>query len=111
MLSHDLLLINGNTTLGGTLALSCFGNCNYAVGDQIVILDATGLLNGTFANVTKSGFATGNFDVIYDTALARVLLRVTEPVTPAPVPEPRTMGLIMLAAGLLARCRRGGTLA
>ena len=96
--SADLFIVNGNATLGGTLALSCWGACSFAVGDQVVILDATGDLNGSFAAVTMAGFGSGAFDVIYDTVQDRVLLQVTEAVTP--VPEPGTWALF--AAGALA---------
>jgi hypothetical protein len=106
LLSSDLFLVGGNSTLAGTLALSCFGNCNFAVGDELVILDAVGQLTGTFSNVTKTGFATGEFDVIYDTAADRVLLRVTEAVTPEVVPEPHSLVLILLAVAAATKRRR-----
>lgn len=102
--SSDLLTITGNATLGGTLALSCWAACSLAVGDQLVILDAAGTLAGTFASVTLAGFATGAFDVIYDTAGSRVLLEVTQ--TVSAVPEPATWALWALAiGGWLARRR------
>ncbi|MFN0185159.1 MAG: PEP-CTERM sorting domain-containing protein, partial [Aquabacterium sp.] len=109
LLDHDLLLVNGNVALNGTLALSCLGNCGFGVGDEVVILDATGQLSGSFAQVTMSGFGTGAFDVIYDLALDRVVLRVTEAVTPVPVPEPGTYALMaagLAAVGWMARRRR-----
>ena len=63
-LAHtDLLAINGNAVLGGTLALACYSNCTFAIGDQIVVLDATGTLSGSFAALTLTGFATGAFNV------------------------------------------------
>jgi hypothetical protein len=107
LLSSDLLLTDGDVTLGGTLALNCYGNCSYGVGDQIVILDPKGQLTGTFANVVKTGFATGDFDVIYDQDLDRVLLKVTQAVTPAPVPEPGMISLAVLGVSALMRRGRG----
>ena len=63
-LAHtDLLAINGNAVLGGTLALACYSHCTFAIGDQIVVLDATGTLSGSFAALTLTGFATGAFNV------------------------------------------------
>ncbi|MBC7377237.1 MAG: PEP-CTERM sorting domain-containing protein, partial [Burkholderiaceae bacterium] len=107
--SSDLFLVSGNATLGGTLALRCFSNCSFAVGDEVVILDATGSLAGTFANVTLDGFKTGAFTVVYDLAGSRVLLDVTQAVTAA-VPEPQTWALLLAGLGVVgftAR-RRGG---
>lgn len=92
--SHDLFLISGNATLAGTLGLSCFASCSYAVGDEIVILDAIGQLSGSFTSVLMSGFASGAFDVIYDTVNDRVLLRATEIVTAA-VPLPGSVNLML----------------
>ncbi len=106
--SHDLLTISGTASLDGTLALACYASCSYAVGDLITILDSSGNLTGSFSSVTMAGFATGAFDVIYDTAADRVQLLVTETVTA--VPEPGSMALLMagLAAvgGVVARRRR-----
>ena len=108
-LSHDLLLISGNASLAGTLGIGCFANCSYAVGDEILILDAVGQLSGSFASVIMTGFATGAFDVVYDTLNDRVLLRVTEAVTAAAVPLPGG-GLLLLGGlvslGAMARRRR-----
>jgi fibronectin-binding autotransporter adhesin len=107
--SHDLLLVNGNAALDGTLALACFSLCNFAVDDEVVILDATGALSGSFSSVTLSGFGTGAFDVVYDLAEDRVVLRITEAVTAA-VPEPGTYALMVgglaALAGLARRRRR-----
>ena len=104
---HDLLLISGNTSLAGALGLSCFANCSYAIGDEIVILDAVGQLTGSFSSVVMSGFASGAFDVIYDSLNDRVLLRVTETATSA-VPVPGAAVLMLgglVALGSMARRR------
>ena len=104
---HDLLLISGNTSLAGALGLSCFANCSYAIGDEIVILDAVGQLTGSFSSVVMSGFASGAFDVIYDSLNDRVLLRVTETATSA-VPVPGAAVLMLgglVALGRMARRR------
>jgi hypothetical protein len=98
--SHDLLLVNGPVTLGGTLAVSCLGNCVLGVGDEVVVLDYTGSRGAsTFASLTMSGFASGAFTTIYDDVNTRVLLRVTEMTTP--VPEPGTWALWLAGAAAL----------
>jgi hypothetical protein len=105
--SHDLFTIIGTAALDGTLALSCFADCSFAVGDTFTILDAVGELSGSFASVTLSGFATGAFNVVYDTGTDRVLLQVTETVTA--VPEPGTWALWLAGlAGLGQVVRRRG---
>ena len=108
--SHDLLTVNGNVALDGVLALSCYANCHYSVGDMILVLDATGTLtNSSFAGLTMSGFATGAFDIVYDRAQGDVWLQATQNVTAA-VPEPATYGLMLSGLALLvglARRRRG----
>ena len=107
--SHDLFNISGTAALGGTLALSCFAACSFAVGDVITILDSVGNLSGTFsAGVTLSGFATGAFDVVYDSAADRVQLVVTQAVTAVPEPGTYALWLAGLAAtGWAIRRRRG----
>lgn len=109
--SFDKLIINGNASLAGTLALSCFGNCSYAVGDTFTILDASAnALSGTFASITLSGYQSGQFQVIYDAAAGDVMLKVTQ-ATVAAVPEPGSWGLMLAglaAIGGIARRRRGG---
>jgi len=110
--SHDLFTISGTAALDGTLALSCYAACSYAVGDVITVLDSVGNLSGSFASVTLSGFATGAFSVVYDTAADRVQLLVTEAVTAVPEPETYTLLLAGLAAvGFLAKRRRGAAAA
>ncbi len=106
--SHDLFTVSGSVSLGGTLALSCHGACFFEVGDEVVVLDYAGARGGsTFAGLTLSGFASGGFETIYDDFNTRVLLRVTEAVTP--VPEPRSLALLLAGLGVvgaLARRRR-----
>ncbi len=105
--SHDLLVVNGNTSLGGTLAVSCFGACSFAVGEEFRVLDGSGTLLGSFSGLTRTGFGSGNFDIVYDRPLGDVWLRVTETVTA--VPEPETYALMLgglAVVGWLARRRR-----
>ena len=98
--SFDLLLVNGTASLGGGLTLACFASCSYAVNDEFVILDSTGNLTGTFSSVALSGFATGQFDVIYDYDNDQVRLKVTQLVT-APIPEPETYAMLLMGLGVL----------
>ena len=105
--AFDLLTVGGAAALNGTLALNCFSNCSFAVGDTFTILDASGALSGSFASVTLSGFGTGAFSVVYDLPTASVRLLVTEAVTA--VPEPGSYALLlagMVAIGLVVRRRR-----
>ena len=105
--SFDLLNVSGTASLAGTLALSCLGDCSFAVGDSFTILQASGTLDGSFAEVSLSGFATGAFDVLYDSSNFQVRLLVTEAVTP--VPEPGTWALWftgLAALGFVSRRRR-----
>jgi hypothetical protein len=103
--SFDLLSINGTAALDGMLALSCLGACSMAIGDEIVILDSTGNLTGTFlGGVSLSGFATGAFDVVYDDVNDLVLLRVTDTVTA--VPEAETWAMLLVGLGLVGFAAR-----
>ncbi len=97
--SFDLLTVAGAAALNGTLALNCLGACSFAVGDSFTILNATGALTGTFAGVTLTGFASGAFNVIYDTANSDVRLFVTQSVTA--VPEPSTHAMFLAGAAVL----------
>jgi hypothetical protein len=110
--SHDLLLVTGSVNLGGTLAVACYGACFFDVGDEFVVLDYGSTRGGTsFAGLSLSGFATGGFETVYDDVSTRVLLRVTEAVTPVPEPGTWALWLAGLAAvGGLAqrRTRRRG---
>lgn len=99
MSAFDLLNVAGATALNGTLALNCLGACSFAVGDTFTILNATGALTGTFASVTMAGFASGAFNVIYDTANSDVRLLVTQSVTA--VPEPSTYAMFLAGAAVL----------
>ena len=114
-IAHDLLDVNGSgfgdATLGGTLALRCFGACSMAVGEEITVLRAARSITGQFDQVSLNGFATGAFEVLYEinagTADDFVRLRVTQAVSA--VPEPAAVALWL--AGLvgvagLARRRR-----
>lgn len=103
--SHDLFNISGSALLGGQLSIHCFGACSLAVGDVVTILNADGELSGSFASVALSGFATGAFDVLYDTASDRVQLRVTQAVTAA-VPEPGSVATLLAGLVLLGGLAR-----
>ena len=104
----DLLDVTGAASLDGTLALSCFGACSFAVGDSFTILDAATSLSGSFAGLTLSGFATGAFDVIYDAPSASVRLLVTQSVSAVPEPGTYALWLAGLAA-MVYRVRRSRT--
>lgn len=102
---HDLLVISGAVSLNGTVALSCFAACGMAIGEEFVVLDYAGARVGEFSGVRLSGFATGDFQLIYDDLDSRVLMRATETVTA--VPEPGTWALMLGGLGLLGLSARG----
>jgi hypothetical protein len=66
--------------VGGTLNIGCLGTCSFVQGNQMVLLDATGALSGTFSSVTYTGLPPGSFSVSYDNAGGRVILTATAPV-------------------------------
>lgn len=78
--STDKLIVGGNVVVGGTLNIGCLGTCSFAPGNQMVLLDATGTLSGTFSSVTYTGLPPGSFNVSYDNAGGRVILTATGPV-------------------------------
>jgi hypothetical protein len=100
----DLLHVTGSAALDGTLAIACWGDCSYAVGTQLVILDALGGVSGSFAgSPVLSGFASGAFAVSY--RANEVLLTVTE-ATVAAVPEPGVWLLLLGGLGALKLVQR-----
>jgi hypothetical protein len=101
----DLLHVTGNAALDGTLSIACWGDCSYAVGTEIVILDALGGVSGSFAGgMVLSGFGSGAFAVSY--LSNEVLLTVTEATTAA-VPEPGTWLMLLGGLGAFGLRRRG----
>ena len=101
----DLLQITGTASLDGGLALRCFADCSFAVGDQMLVVDATGALVGSFTGApTLSGFASGAFEIVYDRPNGDVWLRVTQTVTA--VPEPGAWLLMLGGLGLLGGAAR-----
>jgi hypothetical protein len=104
---HDLLLVQGDVTLGGTLALSCWGACSFAAGTDLLVLDASGTLAGSFSQVTFAGFDMAAFEVRLDALNGDVWLHATQDI--AAVPEPASYALWLSGIGLMgwiARRRR-----
>jgi len=103
---HDRLVVLGNATLGGTLSLSCWGACSFAAGTDLLVLDGSGTLTGSFSQVSFAGFSADAFEVRLDAANGDVWLHATQNITAA-VPEPATYGLMALGLGLVGwRARR-----
>lgn len=102
--SHDRLQVNQALHLqGATLALNCWLDCRFAVGEQIVIASFVGAVApGGFADLTLQGFATGAFDIVYDTGAIRLV--VTEAVSP--VSEPGTGVLLLAGAAVVGGMAR-----
>ena len=108
----DLFVVNGTASLGGTLNLSCILSCAISTGDVFTLLDSSGNLSGTFANVTTSGFRSGfAYDLTYDLNGDRVLLTVLNAGTAGVIPEPASWAMMIAGfglAGAAARRRQGG---
>ena len=105
--SAGLFGVSGTTTLAGKLALHCSGNCNFGVGDELTILNGVGTLSGTFSEVLFFGFGSGAaVDVIYDHVANDVKLHVLQALSPAPVPVPAAVWLMLGALGSLTRMTR-----
>jgi outer membrane autotransporter protein len=65
---HDVLAVNGQASVAGTVQLVRVGAFNLSVGDQITFLTASGGVSGTFGNVENDFLATGSivvFDVVF----------------------------------------------
>lgn len=109
--SADLFNVSGTAALNGTLALSCILSCAIATGDSFVLLDSTGVLSGTFANVTLSGFlADFDYSLDYDTVNRLVRLNVLFAGTPGGgggvIPEPATWAMLIAGFGLVGAAAR-----
>jgi hypothetical protein len=105
----DLLTIDGTASLGGSLALSCL-SCSLNDGDIFTILASSGTLNGSFANVSATGFLDGfDYDVIYDYAQNFVQVRINDagmaPTAPA-VPEPQSWAMMLMGFGVIGYAMR-----
>jgi T5SS/PEP-CTERM-associated repeat protein len=111
---YDLLSVESNATLGGTLQLSLINSFLPAQSDVFTILSASGNLTGAFANapsgqrlMTTDG--AGSFLVYYGAgSVYNPKLIVLTGFVPTTVPEPATMTLIsaLTIASFLARRRR-----
>ena len=95
----DLLAVTGNITLSGTDSLNVSGAGS---GSSWTIASYTGTLSGTFGSVTPG------YTVDYGTGANSVITLHTagSGLGQAAVPEPATVFMGGLAAGLFAMCRR-----
>lgn len=99
----DQLKVTRATTLDGTLDITCYGDCRFALGQTFTILDgAANQLFGTFAHVKLTGFESGDFSVAYDRLNGDVILSVTHATIPSPPPVPEPASAFLLGAGLAA---------
>lgn len=102
--SHDRLQVNQALSLQGvTLALSCWQDCAFAVGDLIPIVGFAGpapVLG--FEALTLQGFGSGAFEFVV--AGNEIRLLVTEAVTA--VPEPGTWALLLAGAAVVGGLAR-----
>ena len=104
--SFGSLLVNGTANLAGALTLDCVGSCIFSAGTELVVLQSTGDLIGTFGSLSASGFGGGAFSVVYTGN--EVLLEITQG-TVAAVPEPASCAMMfagLAAIGFVARRRR-----
>jgi PEP-CTERM motif-containing protein len=100
------LTVNGKASLGGALSVDCVGSCSFTAGTDLLVLQSTGTLSGTFSNLVTSGFAAGAFNVSY--VGNDVYLDITQN-TVAAVPEPESYAMMLAGltmVGAVARRRK-----